>query len=110
MKINITGVEELEAELTRMSDIEWAEIWDHQGLEMMEKADIYTPFRTGELRQSANFSVDTFGYEAEYAPDVNYGHRTRSGSFVPGQHFLEQIVAGQDESYKNEVLKHLKEK
>lgn len=47
-----------------------------------------TPVDTGELRKSSGTYGDEMGYTEEYAPHVEYGHRTRDGGYVPGQRFL----------------------
>lgn len=109
MKITLSGDKELEAVLTKMADINWDPIWSKQGEEMKRKSDAVTPYRTGALRRSATYQQGEFGYTVDYADDVNYGHRTRGGGFVSGQHFLEEVVNGQDQQYKDEVLKYLKE-
>lgn len=51
-----------------------------------------TPVDTGELRISSGASATEMGYTKEYAPHVEYGHRTRGGGFVQGQYFLKQNV------------------
>ena len=109
MKITITGVEEVKSRLTRLADVPWSDIQEDEAREMKAKSDTVTPVDTGALRSSATYDDGEFGYTVDYAPHVNYGHRTRSGSFVPGQHFLEEVVNGQDEKYKQEVLQHLRE-
>lgn len=47
-----------------------------------------TPVDTGELRKSSGTYGDEMGYTEEYAPHVEYGHRTRDGGYVSGQRFL----------------------
>lgn len=51
-----------------------------------------TPVDTGELRLSSSTYGDEMGYTKEYAPHVEYGHRTRGGGYVPGQRFLKANV------------------
>ena len=55
-----------------------------------------TPVDTGELRQSLGISNRNgtwdVGYTKDYAPDVEYGHRTNGGGYVAGQHFLKRNV------------------
>lgn len=46
-----------------------------------------TPVDTGELRLSSGATDDEVGYNAEYAPHVEYGHRTKNGGYVQGQRF-----------------------
>ncbi len=84
-----------------------------------------TPTDTGALRRGwyagqikstgKSVSVDISNYK-EYAPHIEYGHRTRGGGgFVPGQYMLtntikevqsqfEQIAANALEQYLNELL------
>jgi HK97 gp10 family phage protein len=57
-----------------------------------------TPVDTGALKGSEKITINglvaTIGpgdaYIPHYAPDVEFGHHTRSGSWVPGQHFIER--------------------
>lgn len=108
MKITITGVEEVKSRLTRLADVPWSDIQEDEAREMKAKSDTVTPVDTGALRDSAVFDHGEFGYTAYYAPFVNYGHRTRDGGFVPGRHFLEEVVNSQEGRYKEEVLKKLR--
>lgn len=71
------------------------------------KAPGGTPFRTGELRQSLGISRDgdgyVVGYTKEYAPDVEYGHRTRGGSYVRGQAYLRRNVDAQRQQLQQDL-------
>lgn len=75
-----------------------------------------TPVDTGQLRQSASVSMEDYemGYSAEYAPHVEYGHRTRGGGFVPGQYYLKKNVETQRpiliEDLQKAIEKELKKK
>jgi hypothetical protein len=65
-----------------------------------------TPRRTGELRISARADYNNFefGYSKEYAPHVEYGHRTRGGGgYVEGQKYLETNVNEQEPIYRQDV-------
>ena len=110
MKIELIGAEEVISKLSELTDIEWEVIQRKQADEMKMKSDAITPYRTGALRGSATFDNDEFGYTAPHAAHVNYGHRTRGGGYVDGQHFLEEVVNGQDQIYKDDVLNQLKGK
>lgn len=109
MRITITGVDEVKLRLTDVADIEWDEIWRKQGEEMIRKSDAIVPVDTGALRDSAYYEDGEFGYTVDYASHVNYGHATRSGGFVPGRHFLEEVVNDQEEKYRQAVLNNLRE-
>lgn len=72
-----------------------------------------TPVDTGELRQSAGIDVEgkgkaIVGYSKEYAPHVEYGHRTRGGGYVAGQHYLQRNVEKEGPAYKKALLENLK--
>lgn len=67
-----------------------------------------TPVRTGELRQSLSYSGDEVGYTKEYAPYVEFGHRTKGGKFVPGKAFLKANMDRQQKILVADVAKHLK--
>lgn len=66
----------------------------------------------GELRQSATVEVDgtsaIMGYTKEYAPHVEFGHRTRSGGYVAGQHYLQRNVDQEREPFKRRLIANLK--
>ena len=75
-----------------------------------------TPVDTGELRNTsfANVQDYEFGYTEDYAPHVEYGHRTRGGGFVPGQYYLKKNVETQRpiliEDLQKAIEKELKKK
>lgn len=70
-----------------------------------------TPVDTGALKESTRIEISP-GQAAigpdetklpHYAPDVEFGHHTRSGSFVPGQHYI-QKTAIQSGPITNEII------
>ena len=63
-----------------------------------------TPIDTGELRLSRKTSDKQFGYTADYAPHVEFGHRTRGG-YVKGQKFLKKNFDIQVERFKKDIEK-----
>lgn len=67
-----------------------------------------TPFDTGELRKSSSKKGDEVGYIASYAPHVEYGHRTKGGGFVYGQHYLQRNVDTQRPIFKEDLIKALR--
>lgn len=75
-----------------------------------------TPFKSGYLKStaSANMQKWEFGYSAEYAPHVEYGHRTRGGGFVTGKYYLKKNVDTQRpiliEDLQKAIEKELKKK
>lgn len=119
LNIRVKGIPELESELNRLDSIRWEAIRKKQITEILNRARTPggTPVSTeetrpggphGELRASSGASGDEMGYSAEYAPHVEYGHRTINGGFVPGQRFLEENVEAQRPIYKNDLINALK--
>lgn len=89
---------------------------DYNAILIANLTDIYnrgkaggTPVRTGELRISLSISPQTLtvGYTKEYAPHVEYGHRTRGGGYVQGQYFLSRNVETQRPRFQADLLKAL---
>jgi len=68
-----------------------------------------TPVDSSELRQSATVSGDEMGYVKDYAPHVEYGHRTRNGGFVPGQYYLKTNVNIQKPIFREDLITKMKE-
>ena len=67
-----------------------------------------TPVDTGELRISLTQVGDTVGYTKDYAPHVEYGHRTRGGGYVQGQHFLKKNVDTQRPIFEEDLRRELR--
>lgn len=72
------------------------------------KADGGTPVDTGELRLSLGHSGDTVGYTKEYAPHVEYGHRTVNGGYVQGQRFLQRNMKAQEPIFRQDLIDQLR--
>lgn len=67
-----------------------------------------TPIDSGELRISAGVFGDEMGYLKDYAPHVEYGHRTIDGGFVTGQRFLQANIDAQRLIYYKDLLDAIK--
>jgi hypothetical protein len=48
------------------------------------------------------------GTNVEYAPDIEYGHKTRSGKTVKGKPFLKPAIENHMDEYKNILETELK--
>ena len=48
------------------------------------------------------------GYSKDYAPHVEFGHRTRGGGYVPGQHFLQRNVEQEMDNFTKLLEQELK--
>lgn len=81
------------------------------------KAESYAkkicPVKTGRLRNSIThqqFSDNTemVGTNVEYAPYVELGHHTSSGSFVAGKPFLRPAAEGHSAEYKQIIEQVMK--
>ena len=109
MKVEFTGIPELEKALRELDEIQFDAVVMKQTADLLRRARQPggTPVDTGELRQSSRATRNEMGYTVEYAPHVEYGHRTINGEYVYGQHFLEQNVDTQRPIYKNDLLEAL---
>lgn len=63
----------------------------------------------GQLRMSASYRGEEIGYIKDYAPHVEYGHRTRNGGYVPGQYYLKGNVDKEKSLYKKRLKEALRE-
>lgn len=112
MEINIRlyGLETLEAELQTMNSIRFDAVQKKQLTQLLNRARAPggTPIDSGELRKSSGVSKDEMGYTVEYAPHVEYGHRTRNGGWVSGRRFLQKNVDTQRSIYKEDLLKAIR--
>ena len=81
--------------LKEASEIKYEAVCNKNLTQIFNRAEKMTPVDSGELRLSRGITPATsgidgeFGYVKEYAPHVEFGHRTRNGGYVPGQRFLE---------------------
>lgn len=122
-RLHLIDRDGLEREFGRLSEVDlegvlrdnMTEIYN-RGKRTYTKADfgpgVGTPVDTGELRQSLGQSEDglTVGYTKEYAPHVEWGHRTINGGWVPGQHFLRNNVDIQKPILRKDLENALKGK
>lgn len=109
-RMSIEGLLALESELRRLNDVRFDAVVKKQVTQMVNRAMAPggTPVDTGELRLSLGSSGDEVGYTKDYAPHVEYGHRTVNGGYVPGQYFLRDNVETQRPIYREDLLKAIK--
>lgn len=119
IKMSIDGIPALEKELQRLNSIRFDAVEKKQLTQMLNRARQAggTPVSTeetrpggphGELRLSSSTTEDEIGYTKEYAPHVEYGHRTIGGGFVQGQHFLQKNVDIQRPIYRQDLQNAIK--
>lgn len=120
--IRFEGIEKLEAKLMEKSATDFDEVAKKNLREIYARGQTAykngavpatggTPYDTGQLRISLGYrgtDLET-GYNKEYGPHVEYGHRTNDGGFVPGQYFLKANVETQKPIYKQDLIAKLKE-
>ena len=117
--MSIDGIPALEKELQRLNSVRFDAVAELQANEMVDRATASknpavggTPYDTGELMQSVNMygkgAGSEVGYTKEYAPHVEYGHRTIGGGFVQGQHFLQKNVDIQRPIYRQDLQNAIK--
>ena len=114
IKVTLVGVDVLEAELARLNAIELEAIQKKQVTKMLNRAKNRgsangTPVDTGELKNSSSADMNNMemGYTAEYAPHIEYGHRTRNCGYLQGQRFWQANVDRQREIYKTDIHRSL---
>ena len=117
-KIQVNGVEDLKSALKEVSSARFDAACKIAAEEIYNRGmDGGTPVSTeetrpggphGELRQSLMIETGenkaVVGYTKDYAPHVEYGHRTRGGGYVTGQHYLQRNVDQEQEAFK-QILK-----
>lgn len=118
IRIKMTGMDELERKLQDISRIRFDSVVKKNVTQMLNRArNGGTPVSTektrpggphGELRISSSTYGDEVGYTREYAPHVEYGHRTINGGFVEGQRFLQRNVEIQRPIYHRDLLDAIK--
>lgn len=110
MKVDFTisGVDKLERKLKRLNSIRFDAVVKKSATQLFNRMKSETPVDTGELRQSLIMQKDIIGYTKDYAPHVEYGHRTLNGGWVEGQHFLKNGVEEQKPIYKQDLINAIK--
>ena len=103
--------------LDAMSNIQFNKICKDNLVTIFNRTRSMTPVSTektrpggphGELRLSASINIrdglnSEVGYIKDYAPHVEYGHRTRDGGYVKGQGFLKKNVAIQQKIFPEDM-------
>lgn len=119
MGFEITDVDGLADELHRLSHLRFDAVVLKNMTQIYNrgKQEGGTPVSTeatrpggphGELRMSLSQFGDTVGYTKDYAPHVEYGHRTANGGFVTGQHFLKKNVDAQRPIFEEDLRRELR--
>lgn len=110
MGLVIRDVSDLAGKLNRLSHIRFEAVVIKNMTQIYNrgKADGGTPVDTGELRMSLGQSGDTVGYAKDYAPHVEYGHRTVNGGYVEGQRFLQRNVRAQEPIFRQDLIDQLR--
>lgn len=112
MQIELMGVEELQKELDRLYEFDLKKVNQRHLKEIFNRGKDNTPVGNykggGQLRKSLTMAKDEVGYTKEYAPHVEYGHRTVNGGFVQGQLFFKNNVDEQRELYHKDLKRLLK--
>ena len=103
--LNDGEVSRLANKLRSMNEIRFNAVIKKNVTQMLNTArNGGTPVDTGDLRNSSSTFGDEMGYIAEYAPHVEYGHRTVDGGWVPGQHFLQANADTQRLIYYQDLM------
>lgn len=110
MGLVIRDVNDLAGKLNRLSHVRFDAVVIKNMTQIYNrgKANGGTPVDTGELRLSLGQSGDTVGYAKDYAPHVEYGHRTVNGGYVEGQRFLQRNVKAQEPIFRQDLIDQLR--
>lgn len=109
VELDKADIDRLSEELRSMNEIRFNAVIKKNVTQMLNAARSGgTPVATGELRKSSGTYGDEIGYTKEYAPHVEYGHRTVNGGWVPGQRFLKANVDTQAFIYYQDLLKAIR--
>ena len=110
MGLVIRDVSDLAGKLNRLSHVRFEAVVIKNMTQIFNrgKANGGTPVDTGELRMSLGQSGDTVGYAKDYAPHVEYGHRTVNGGYVEGQRFLQRNVRAQEPIFRQDLIDQLR--
>lgn len=117
IRYNWTGIDSLAEALKRKSEADYKRIERKNLLEMRNRAvksdkpsQGGTPVDSSELRLSATVSADggVFGYTKDYAPHVEFGHRTVGGGYVSGQYYLRTNTNIQQPIFKNDLVEEMR--
>lgn len=107
--LNNADIDALAGALRSMNEIRFNAVVIKNVTQMLNTArDGGTPVDSGELRKSSGIYGDEMGYTQEYAPHVEYGHRTRDGGYVPGQKFLKKNADTQAFIYYQDLKNAIK--
>lgn len=110
MGLVIRDVNDLAGKLNRLSHVRFEAVVIKNMTQIYNrgKANGGTPVDSGELRMSLGQSGDTVGYAKDYAPHVEYGHRTVNGGYVEGQRFLQRNVRAQEPIFRQDLIDQLR--
>lgn len=105
MGFEIMDGDGLAEELQRLSQVRFDAVIEKNMTQIYQRGKSAggTPVDTGELRMSLGQSGDEVGYTKDYAPHVEFGHRTRGGGYVQGQRYLERNVNAQRPIYEQDL-------
>lgn len=110
VKVEIIGTDRLAKKLQQKSATDFTAISKKNMRDIFTRSQQGggTPVDTNELRRSARYNGEEMGYTAEHGPHVEYGHRTLSGGYVPGQYFLKANVDIQRPIYRSDLKEELR--
>lgn len=109
INFNSSDIQKLELALKKKSLVNFMAVGKKSLTQLLNRARKGgTPEDTRELVKSSGSNDKAMGYTKEYAPHVEYGHRTLTGGFVRGQHYLKSNVEIQSKIYEQDLREVLK--
>ena len=109
IELNKVDIDRLARALQSVNEVRFNAVVKKNVTELLNAArNNGTPIDTGELRKSSGIYGDEMGYTVDYAPHVEYGHRTIDRGWVSGKHFLRANVDSQAFIYYQDLRNAMK--
>lgn len=118
-RIRLDGADELQSALRNGANLSVYDCIKKTTVDLLTSAKQHTPVDKGKLKQhcyselpqrSASNPEGSVYYTMEYAPHVEYGHRTVNGGYVAGQYYLKAAVDEITPQFQEEIKKAVKGK
>lgn len=109
MRVFLDGVDAMAQRLRNMNQDRFTAVSVRNLTELFNRLQTGgTPEDSRELVRSLRLDAEEIGYTKEYGPHVEYGHRTISGGYVPGQYYLRDGVEAQKGRFRQDLLNELR--
>lgn len=114
IRLSLKGDKPLAGKLKRLKGVNFDAVVIKNVTQMYSrgKEEGGTPVDSGELRISLGMAIkgkdSEVGYTKDYAPHVEYGHRTKNGGYVQGQRYFKRNVDKQKPIFRKDILNQVR--